>query len=89
MRLTNDELCQSWGKNRERMELIQARIEGMDSRLGKLYDAIETGEFKGGELALRVKALSREKEELLQAKTGAEEILRYESVDMADYQVVK
>jgi len=89
VRLTNEELCQSCSENRERLELIQAQIEEMDSRLCKLYDAIETGEFKGGELAPRLRALSQKKEELLQAKTEVEEILRYESVDMADPQVVK
>ncbi len=89
VRLTNEELCQSCSENRERLELIQAQIEEMDNRLSKLYDAVETGEFKGGELAPRIKALSEKKEELLQAKAGAEEILRYKSVDMADPQVVQ
>jgi len=89
VRLTNEELCQSCSENRERLELIQAQIEEMDNRLSKLYDAIETGDFKATELAPRLRALSRKKEELLQAKTDAEEILRYKSVDMADPQVVK
>jgi len=89
VKLTNEELTQSDGENRERLELIQAQIEGMDSRLGKLYDALETGEFKGGELAPRIKVLSQKKEELLQAKADAEEILCYKSVDMADLQVVQ
>jgi len=89
VRLTNEELCQSCSENRERLELTQAQIEELDGRLDKLYDAIETGEFKGGELAPRIKALSQKKEELLQAKADAEEILRYESVDMADPQVVQ
>ena len=89
VRLTNEELCQSCSENRERLELVQAQIEEMDNRLSKLYDAIETGEFKGGELASRIKALSQKKEELLQAKADAEEILRYKSMDMADPQVVQ
>ncbi len=89
VRLTNEELCQSCSENRKRLELIQAQIEEMDGRLGKLYDAIETGEFKGGELAPRIKALSQKKEELLQAKADAEENLHYKSVDMADPQVVQ
>ena len=89
MKLTNEELCQSCSENRERLELIQAQIEEIDSRLGKLYDAIETGEFKGGELAPRIKTFSQKKEKLLQAKADAEDILRYKSVDMADPQVVK
>jgi chromosome segregation ATPase len=89
VRLTNEELCQSYSENRDRLELIQAQIEEMDSRLSKLYDAIETGDFEGTELAPRLRALSQKKEELLQAKTDAEEILRCKSVDMADPQVVK
>jgi len=89
VRLTNEELCQSCSENRGRLELIQAQIEEMDGRLGKLYDAIETGEFKGEELAPRIKALSQKKEELLQAKADAEENLHYKSVDMADPQVVQ
>jgi len=35
VRLTNEELCQSCSENRERLELIQAQIEEMDSRLSK------------------------------------------------------
>ncbi|MFC1902714.1 zinc ribbon domain-containing protein [Chloroflexota bacterium] len=50
VRLTNEELCQSCSENRERIELIQAQIEELDSRLGKLYDALETGDFKSMEL---------------------------------------
>jgi site-specific DNA recombinase len=61
----------------------------MDSRLGKLYDAIETGEFKGGELAPRIKALSQKKEELLQAKAEVEETLHHKSVDIANPKVVR
>ena len=89
VRLTNEELCQSCSENRERLELIQAQIEEMDGRLGKLYDALEIGDFKIMELSPRIKALSQRKEELLRAKADAEEILRYNNVDMADPQVVQ
>ena len=89
VRLTNEELCQSCSENRERLELIQAQIEEMDSRLGKLYDALETGEFKGGELAPRIQALFQKKEELQQTKADTEEALRYQAVDMAAPQVVR
>ena len=33
VRLTNEELTQAYGEDRERLELIQAQIEGMDGRL--------------------------------------------------------
>ena len=57
--------------------------------MGKLYDALETGEFKSGELAPRIKALSQKKEELQQAKVEAEQRLCYKGVDIADPQVVR
>ena len=40
----------------------------MESRLGKLYDALETGEFKTSDLAPRIRALMQKKEELQHAK---------------------
>lgn len=63
MRLTNEELAQTCDEERERLELIQAQIADVESRLGKLYDALEKGEFKSGELAPRIKAFFQKKEE--------------------------
>jgi site-specific DNA recombinase len=77
VRLTNEELAQTCAEEREKLELLQAQIAEADSRLGRLYDALETGEFNGGELAPRIQALFQKKEELQQAKADAEETLRY------------
>jgi hypothetical protein len=89
VRLTNEELAQTCAEEREKLEILQPQIAEADSRLGKLYDALETGEFKGGELASRIQALFQKKEELQQAKADAEETLRYQAVDMADPLVVR
>jgi len=89
VKLTNEELAQTCAEEREKLELLQAQIAEVDSRLGKLYDALETGEFKGGELAPRIQALFQKKEELQRAKAEAEEALRYQAVDMADPQIVR
>ncbi|MCL0047861.1 recombinase family protein [Dehalococcoidia bacterium] len=89
VRLTNEELAQTCDEERERLELIQAQIADVDSRLGKLYDALETGEFKSGELAPRIKALFAKKEELQQVKAEAEEALRYRTIELADPDVVR
>ncbi len=88
VKLTNQKLAQTYGGERERLELLETQIAEADSRLNKLYDALETGEFKGGELAPRVQALFQKKEEMEQAKSESEEILRYHAVDLADEQVV-
>ena len=87
--MTNEELTQTCDEEGERLELLQAQITEIDSRLGKLYDALETGEFKRGELSPRIKDLSRKKEELQQAKAKAEEMLRYKTLDIADPQLVR
>jgi len=89
VRLTNEELAQTCAEEREKLEILQPQIAEADSRLGKLYDALETGEFKGGELASRIQALFQKKEELQQVKADAEEALRYQAVDMADPLVVR
>ena len=89
VRLTNEELAQTCAEEREKLELLQPQIAEADSRLGKLYDALETGEFKGGKLASRIQALFQKKEDLQQAKADAEEALRYQAVDMANPLVVR
>ncbi len=89
VRLTNEELIQSSDECRKRLQILDDQIAEVDSRLGKLYDALETGEFKGGALAPRIQALFQKKEELQQAKAEAEDALRYQAVDVADPQVMR
>jgi DNA invertase Pin-like site-specific DNA recombinase len=89
VRLTNEELAQTCAEEKENLKLLEAQIAEVDSRLGKLYDAVETGEFRGGLLAPRIKDVLEKKEELEKAKTRAEEVLRYEAADMADPDVVR
>ncbi len=89
VRLTNEELAQTCQDERERLELLEAHIAEVDNRLGKLYDALETGQFKGGELAPRIKTLFAKKEELQQAKAEAEDALRYHTIEIADPHVVR
>jgi len=89
MRLTNEEIAQTCDKDRQRLELLQDQVAEVDHRLGKLYDALETGEFESGELTPRIRALSQKKEELQQLNAEAEEMMRYEGVEIADPQVVR
>ena len=88
VRLTNEKLTQTYTGESEKLELLEAQIAEADSRLSKLYDALETGEFKGGELAPRIQALFQKKEEMERAKAESEEILRSQAVDLADKRVV-
>jgi len=89
VKLTNEELAQACADEKEKLKLIEAQMAELDSRLGKLYDAVESGEFKGGLLAPRIKDVMDKKEELEKAKARAEEVLRHEAEDMADPEVVR
>ena len=88
-KLTNEELAQTCNDEQDKIDIINAEIAEVYSRLGKLYDALETGEFKGGELAPRIKALFEKKEQLQQAKVTAEEALKYQTVELADPAVIQ
>lgn len=89
VRLTNEELAQTCNDESDRLALLQSQIAEVDNRLGRLYDALETGKFKGGELAPRIKALFQKKEELEQARAEAEEALSCRRIELADHGVIK
>lgn len=88
MRLTNEELAQTAAEENEMLHMLMAQIDDVDTRLGKLYDALETGEFRSGELAPRIRTLLAKREELTRAKADAEEALQRRALDMADPSVV-
>jgi len=89
VQLTNEELTQTSSEDRERLGILGSQIADMESRLGKLYDALETGEFKTSDLAPRISALMQKKEELQFAKADIEERLRHEILDTVDLNVVQ
>jgi DNA invertase Pin-like site-specific DNA recombinase len=88
-RLTNDELDLASAEVRERLTLLEVQIADTNNRLSKLYEVLETGEFHSGELAPRIKALLRRKEELQQAKYETEEALHYKTMDIVDPETVR
>ena len=89
VRLTNEQLRERCEQERQRIQLLDSQITQLDSRLGKLYDALETGEFKGGELAPRIRVLVEKKEEFRQARAEAEEALHCQMIQLADPDVVR
>jgi len=89
VKLTNEELDRASDDNRKRLGILDEQITEVDSRLGRLYDALETGEFKGGELAPRIKSLLEKKEELHQVKAEVEETSHHETIITVDDRVVR
>jgi DNA invertase Pin-like site-specific DNA recombinase len=88
VRLTNEDSALKCEDETGRIDFIKAEIEDTDTRLGKLYDALETGEFKGGELAPRIKALFDRKAELEKARVEAEEAVAYNTIELPGSTVV-
>jgi len=89
VQVANKDLAEFSSAERQRLDLFQEQMANVDSRLAKLYEAVETGEFKSGELAPRIRSLSQKKEELLQARADAEQAMSHVSMQLADPKVVK
>ena len=63
-------------------------MQDVDGRLAKLYDALETGQFKGGELAPRIKAIFEKKAELEKARIEAQQTRKYHTIELSSPAVV-
>ncbi|MCH7665598.1 MAG: recombinase family protein [Acidobacteria bacterium] len=70
--MANEELLKGSQDDEERIQILQARIDEAENRLGKLYDALETGAFEATQLAPRIASLTSTKEELEVLKSEAE-----------------
>jgi len=89
VQLTSEELAHTSSEEREKLQILEDQIADVGSRLGKLYDALETGKFRVGELAPRIKALTQKREELQCAKSDIKERLWYKTMDIIDPEVVR
>ena len=88
VRLTNEEIGRAFKQDGERLELIRTQIGDVNSRLERLYDALETGEFTSQNLAPRITALLQKTAELQQAEVDAEEPLQNRIVEFSDPKTV-
>lgn len=57
VKLVNEEMDATSCENRERLDAVIAEIADVHRRLGRLYDAIETGKVEINDLAPRIQAL--------------------------------
>ncbi len=73
---------------RVELSLIQSQIDDVDGRLGKLYDALETGSFKPVQLAPRVEALTEKKARLEQWKADTEAKSLRQALELASTDVI-
>ena len=64
IRMTNEEMQALSQDEGERVKVLDSQVRDVDTRLQRLYDALETGKFAADELAPRIRALVAKKAEL-------------------------
>ncbi len=86
--LTNDEIRNLSDTVEQKIEVFRGQLKDVDTRLERLYDALETGKLKLDELAPRISSLVVRKKELQQAiaKVKTE---NYEPIGPTDIETLK
>ncbi len=86
--LTNEEIRNLSDSIEENIEAYRVQLGDVDSRLERLYDALETGKLKLDELAPRISSLVVRKKELQVAITKVKSE-KYEPIDSTDINTLK
>ena len=84
VKLVNQELDSSYSVYHERLEVIDAELKDVRSRLDKLYDALETGKLSMDDLAPRIKELKTRMDELSKIRLMIEADLAVQGVHRVD-----
>ena len=69
VQLVNEELTKTSEEGAERTNILNSQISEIEHRLGKLYDALETGAFEASQLAPRISTLIEMKGDLGRLRT--------------------
>lgn len=86
--LVNEEMDDSAGEYRTRLNTVVAEINNVNSRLERLYDALETGTLQLADLAPRIKELRQRQEQLQMSRQKLEMLLSDRRVELADLETV-
>ena len=87
-RLVNEEMDSVAGDYREQLEVISGEIAGINGRLERLYDALETGRIGLDDLAPRIRQLRHRQEQLQSRRWELEALLSDRRVELADLEMV-
>jgi len=86
--LVNEEMDRTASEYRERLNAVSAELENVSRRLGRLYDALETGALALGDLAPRIQELRMRQEQLQTTRWELEHLLSNRKVELADVNTV-
>ena len=76
-------------ESRQQLETVMAEIADVHRRLGRLYDALETGKLSLNDLAPRIQALRQQEDQLRATQLELEQMLAERKIQLADENVVK
>jgi len=87
-RLVNEEMQTASIEQRRRLASIAGEIDRINSRLQRLYDALETGTLSLEDLAPRIRQLRKHQEQLQATKWKLETALSDKKVELADKETI-
>jgi site-specific DNA recombinase len=86
--LVNEEMDAASQEYERQLDLVIDEIADVDRRLDRLYDALETGYLKLGDLAPRIKLLKARKDSLEARKCELEWQMKQRKLELADAAIV-
>jgi len=89
VRLTNEEMAALTDGEAERVRMLESQIEDVESRLERLYDALERGKFGDSELAPRIRTLVATRDELYCAREHAQDSVKAGKIETEDIEVMR
>jgi len=87
--LVNEEMDASADDYSERLSVTSVELEGVNHRLERLYDALETGSLKLADLSPRIQRLRQRQEQLNAVRLELENLLSDRKLEFADMETVK
>ena len=88
IRLTNEELTASVAQVNEQTSGLDSQLGEIDRRLGRLYDALETGNLALEDLGPRIKILREKRDMLHRARADAQRVVQGGGTSPIDREVV-
>ncbi len=72
VKLVNEDIKQEFTQYQDRIDSVDTQLKEINTRLGRLYDAIETGKVSLDELAPRIRELKSQKDRLDESRIQSE-----------------
>ena len=89
VKLVNEELDSTHGLLRDKLDILDAELNDVKSRLFKLYDALETSKLTLDDLSPRIKQLKARQDELAKARVQVEADMVVDGVQHVEVEAIK